>query len=234
MTGPAVGASAFSEFVRLRVSPALRALGFARRGHRFARWVGRNCELVDFQRSPHSTDSRYEFYVNLGVLSGAIYVFELGVRPPTIPSAEAVHWSIRLGRLLPRRVDWGWAIENTGQISDLATEVVSAIESHGILWLDKHISDQDLLEVWSRMLDTHATGDIRPLLRLSVLAKSLAQDERSQRAIEKAIETCRGLPCERTVVAHIAKLENWRVPRAFSSQAEPRSRAVGRSNGKGN
>lgn len=231
MNQPASATENFRAVLKSQVAPALTSRGFQKKGNTFARWRGQNCQVINFARDPDSTPARYELYVDLGVINRTVYWFEHGVRPPAVPVGKELHWWTRLDEFLSHRKFWGWAVEDATDAERAASEIVQALEVHGLPLLDRNATDKALLEIWSHTLEKYTHGSITPLLRLSVLAKTLAEDELSQRAVAKAIEACGGLPCERTVAAHRVKLENWRPPRASAGQGKSDSYASGRSDG---
>lgn len=201
-------AEAFRIFID-HLAPSLKTDGFSRRGNSFSKLIDKNLAAVEFQRSPDKpTNSAYVFFVNLGVVSRLVYWFETG--HSRIPNTEKdYHWWERLGNLVPDKAHWGWHVESHDAIA-MAEGILEALEQYGLPILERHVSDDALMEGWTRSLESRPGGDIRPLLRLSVLAAAYGHAELNNRALAKLREQCEdeGWPPAR-IQAHVEKLNHW-------------------------
>lgn len=159
---------AFRAMIR-HLTPGLKAEGFAKHGAKFSRLVSDNVAIIEFQRSPDSTPVEYVFFVNLGVVSRKVAWFETGRSKPDLTPGED-HWWTRLGELLPDQAQWGWRIETEDDAPLMAEGILKLIRRHGLPALEAHVSDAALLDHWTRILQGYEGGDIRPLIRLSILA----------------------------------------------------------------
>ncbi len=201
------GSAAFRTMMQ-HITPQLQHRGFSRRGNAFSKVVAGNAEVVEFQRIPDAATSAYSFFVILGVVSGIVHSFETGLSrlPGTF---RDYHWSARLGDLLPQPVSWGWEIRDARDASEMAQGILEALEQHGFKLLEEMVDDARLLDAWTRTLNKSKGGDIRPLIRLSVLATAHGRPDLASAAIAKLREECEGLPCASVVNTHAEKLARW-------------------------
>lgn len=210
--GPA--AEAFRSLLR-RITPGLQDRGFTKQRSAFSRIVGGNLAAIEFARNPDSTPAHYAFFVDLGVVSRFVHWFETGriIKTKDIPrDAFGWHWWRRLGELMPDQVTWGWYIEKEDDAAPMAEGLLEAIDHYGLPVLDDHVRDTKLLEVWTRSLESTRSGDIHPLLRLSVLARALGQLDLAERAVAKLREESRGEHWAARVEEHAEKLARWKPP----------------------
>jgi hypothetical protein len=190
------------------LTPDLKTHGFVKHGDTFSKRIEGNVAVIEFQRSPDSTPSEYVFFVNLQTTSRLVYWFERGQsKLPDVPKDD--HWWVRLGELLPKKASWGWKIENQEEASWMAEGILDALREYGLPLLETHAHDQDLLEGWTRGLASRRGGDIRPLVRLSILAAAYGRHSLVESAIAKLREECAGQPCSSVVEAHAEKLAQW-------------------------
>lgn len=134
-------------WLREKIAPALRDAGYKGSGQNFYCRLGRNWGLINFQRSQRDWAERATFTVNLGT-SSAIVLEGRGEDPDRPPIVWDGQWWERLGSLLGGRDRW-WEIRDdadAGRLSDLATEVRTALADHGLPAIREHASDEAILD----------------------------------------------------------------------------------------
>src|SRR5947209_20592907 len=89
----------FEGVLRDEIYSSLKAKGFRRRSQTLFKWVGTNCEVVNFQGSWYSSREEYVFFVNLGLFSRRIFEFNKEFGPlrelPPYPKEYDCHWRRR-------------------------------------------------------------------------------------------------------------------------------------------
>jgi Domain of unknown function (DUF4304) len=147
--------------------------GYAKmRGFSFQRDTGENVLLVAFQQSKDKPLDGLRFTVNLGVMNKALAAEqELSL---TKLSAFDCHLQTRLGNVMPCMNDRWWVLNNSTLI-DVSTEVVGAITTWAVPYLDRYKTNADLVTLWSSGSSPGLTAKTRDdylksLIRLSSLA----------------------------------------------------------------
>lgn len=127
------------------VATILKPRGYRRSGTTFRKLADGNCAIVNFQRSRWSA-SGISFTVNLSIVCGQL------LDPETEPLERALeywgHLRTRLGNLLPERKDKWWQIEEGTDALALGREIVTAIDTLGLPYLDQYQSMPSLIALW--------------------------------------------------------------------------------------
>src|SRR5438093_7091708 len=83
-------------FLAVEIRPFLKSKEFRQRSQTFYKWLGTNCEVVNFQGSWYSTREQYDFYVNLGLFNGRLFELKKEFGPlrevPVYPKEYECHW----------------------------------------------------------------------------------------------------------------------------------------------
>lgn len=134
---------ALEAMLRDQIAPALRALGLKGSGQEFSLPSPTHWALLGFQRDKWSNRSSVRFTVNVVVVRRDVWDKAyaahswMGARPHSRTSGYAVSdselpgfWYERIGLLMPRHDDHWWDVGRATDTKKLATEVVSAIDTH--------------------------------------------------------------------------------------------------------
>jgi hypothetical protein len=156
-------------FLVQTVAPVLKAHGFVREDKTWYLRRTENWGIVAFQSSTSSTKDRIRFTANVGINSRILADFwspNASRRPNGRPSGGQYHWEHRIGELLPQRQDTWWTISAGGPNDLEHREVTQAITDVVIPVLERHTSEQGLLDL---LLVERASGSERFLISLAVL-----------------------------------------------------------------
>lgn len=193
----------FKQLLR-EVASELRRHGFTRNGQRFYLQDDGNWGLISFQKSTRSTPLKLMFTVNLGVASARLLRFFPPARfrvaeGKAKPLDPECHWRQRLGYVLPEKQDEWWSMTSGTDLDQLAGEIQGYLINLAVPQIQKHISDQALLELW---LSGESPGltQLQRLEYLSVLLKGLGP----RRLLEQTLEELRHT--SRDAEIHIARL----------------------------
>ncbi len=124
--------------VKTQLAPHLRDLGFKGSGRHYDLQCPEHWALLGLQSSRWSDSSEVTFTVNLLVVSREAWEREIVQRPFIGPKPSAnTHpgvfaWWKRLGTLMPDGEDKWWPVRAGKNTSEVAQEVLEAIEMYGL------------------------------------------------------------------------------------------------------
>ncbi len=125
--------------------PVMKQLGFAKSGRNWRRRRDSSVQVVNVQASYYNTDESGTFTVNLGVYFPAVDEI-VGERPAeSAPSEASCDFRKRIGRLMPAGRDYWWEVRPGAPLLEISDEVVEAVTTLGLPWLDAHSSLEVLL-----------------------------------------------------------------------------------------
>jgi hypothetical protein len=132
----------FDDMLGRLIWPRLKAVDFKRSKGNFHRPVGRNWEVVNFQKSAYSDRDEISFTVNLGVgidrLRDGRQTWDEGKRP-AITRCQVQE---RLGMLLSdEQQDVWWTVGSDTDTEVLADAVLEALWRYGLPWLERRSSE---------------------------------------------------------------------------------------------
>ncbi|MGC4810083.1 DUF4304 domain-containing protein [Micromonospora sp. DT228] len=137
--------AAYRAMLRDDVAPALRALGFTGSGSRYTLPDPESWALLGFQSSRYNTRGRLTFTVNLCAVPRIVWQSRRREQSqlPLKPSPGTYYgdfvWSWRIGHLMPVNEDVWWDLNEDVEATDVASEVVTAIEAYGLPALREHL-----------------------------------------------------------------------------------------------
>lgn len=169
----------FSKTVLRALSGALEPQAFRRKGNRFRRDGLCAIQWIELQKSRDSTDSRYEFTINLGsFLPGLARALGEDIREIDILNG---HWNVRLGELLPSHKDRWWAISSQSEAVAVGEEVAALTTLYGLPELKKAGSASGLLTFFETGKGIPYAGSRRDevLAGLKRLVESESETERA-------------------------------------------------------
>lgn len=216
------GTQPFKTLLSTRIGPWLKDRGFVPKGHRFVKWVGRNCQVIGFRRAKWSALQGYEFLVDLGIFSERIWNFYVrlersgrlkppwnSVLPttsmPKFPLPEDCRWgtSIQEPLLVPAYFNRPWSIRDVSEIPRLADEVETVLATHAIPALNKYVSDEALRDLWLES-GKFARSNVQHLTFLAVLLSEIGPRAELPAVLEKLRNLSRETP---SLEAKLAELE---------------------------
>jgi hypothetical protein len=196
--------SQFSDAVMRVFAPALRHVGFSRKGKTFYHQEQGNWGLVDFQKSTKSTADQVLFTVNLGVASTRLLRFYAGGQDVGTPALDQCHWRQRIGALLPHPEDKWWPIRAISVVDNLE-EVSDLLMRSGIPAIRKNIADEQLRDMWLSGVSPGLT-DIQRLMHLTVLLQAIGPAEQLDGILQELQRVSSGKPTALLVKSHIQQL----------------------------
>jgi hypothetical protein len=130
--------------LREQVGPRLRELGFRGSGGSYLLPDDRWWALIGFQKDRYSDARLVRFTVNVAAADKAVWAAARNREPwlPARPSGNTnypVGECIRIGQVLPTRVDTWWAVPAGAATQALADEVVGVIRDHALPWIHERV-----------------------------------------------------------------------------------------------
>ncbi|NJD29743.1 MAG: DUF4304 domain-containing protein [Chloroflexi bacterium] len=143
----------FRDMLRLEIAPGMRALGFKGSGGRYVLPDDQRWQVVAFQRNRYSRADYLTFTVNLTVADRAAWAQTRSDQMwlPEAPSGNTTYpvdktIVIRLGNLMPPGgEDRWWEVIPSRTTAQVSSEILRAIETRGIPWLQTGLGAEDLL-----------------------------------------------------------------------------------------
>src|SRR2546422_4950306 len=136
-------ADSLQRILSSQISPFLRAKGFRRKGRTFHKWVGNNCQVVNFQGSVSSDRLHHRFTINVSVFYSELYRSWTGTDSiPEFPTEPECQWRQRIGNLLPEHRDKWWEIALDDTTDVLGAELVDALETYALPVLDARVQQE--------------------------------------------------------------------------------------------
>ena len=198
----------FKKFLEIEIHPFLKSKGFSRQGQTSFKWVGKNCEVVNFQANRYNTREDCKFTVNLGVFNRRIFQFETEYKPvPENPKEYDCHWRERLNSLLPDRPPEWWAINKDTQLSVLGYGIRSGLEVHALPVIDRYVTDEGLRDFW---MDKGERIHLKALLQLAVLLAEIGPAGQMDRTLQACRKKMTGTSSDRFAGEYIARIEALR------------------------
>lgn len=180
----------FEELIRA-LSPMLKPMGFSKKGNSFYLEAGKNCGVLNFQKSLSTTKNKIKFTINYGIYSGALKVFD-NFDVKSRPTISVCHWKNRVGFLLPKKQDYWWVIDDSVPLSELLTEIKSVLIDLAIPEIRKYLSDESLEKSWAEGVSEGLTKQ-QMYLYLIVLLKTNNKPELNSK-VEELIGFSTGKP----------------------------------------
>ncbi len=105
-----------------------------------------NAGVIEFQKSSKSSAGAILLTVNVGVICGAL----LEPWQPVVEKAKSsdAHLRLRIGAMLPGRLDKWWEITNATDGQTLQTEIANLIASEAAPYVKRYISTNELVALW--------------------------------------------------------------------------------------
>ena len=134
----------YAAMLRDWIAPRLRELGFRGSGGTYLLPDERRWALIGFQKDRYSDARQVRFTVNVAVADRAAWEAARAEHPwlPPRPSGNT-HYPIgdlvRIGQLLPARVDTWWVVPAAAPTDGVADEVVRAIRDYALPWMREHL-----------------------------------------------------------------------------------------------
>ena len=134
----------YAAMLRDQVAPRLRELGLRGSGGSYLLPNDRWWALIGFQRDRHSDAAQVRFTVDVARADKAVWEAARVEHPwlpprPTANTHYPVGEVIRIGQLLPARVDTWWAVPAGGATDASADEVLRAIRDHALPWMRERL-----------------------------------------------------------------------------------------------
>ncbi len=126
----------------------LKKFGFKKRKETFYLLQDDNWGLINFQTSQKSCQSEIIFTLNVGIMSRRLYQFLESKALPDFPPLLDCHLQQRAGILLPERGDKWWLLNANHSTKDCFTQIKTALEKWITPYLQKNMTDSNLIELW--------------------------------------------------------------------------------------
>jgi hypothetical protein len=126
---------------------ALADRGFRRQADHLHRQVDGLFHGIHFQASQWGTATEGKLTVNLSVSSPMIWRAWYGVAFPSNPATALFPFQVRIGHLMPGRLDRWWDIDERTRPDECAEEITGLIVKFGLPFLDRVRSLPEMLDL---------------------------------------------------------------------------------------
>ena len=187
------------------LSPALRKQGFRRKSQNFVMESAECWGIINFQKSLYSRAGQKNFTVNLAIAAKRILRF-YGEPINEPPRYYASHWEIRIGQLIPGRLDrWG-ILSDELSFHVVAPEVTKYLLQLAVPIVRDNLSEAGLLKLW----DSNKPGRFEyPTLKFkSILLAEQGELEKLPPIFDRIMEICRGGAAQEGAEEHIAQVKH--------------------------
>lgn len=192
----------FRELI-LSIENALKSKGWIKKADTFYINKENNWGLINFQKSKKSSPTKILFTINLGVSSSVIREFN-NEDISQKPSIEKCHWRKRIGLILGQKQDYWWELDNNTILTDLTSEISSVINEVALPEINKHLSDNNLEDLWLNGISDGLT-DLQRLICLTILLK-IHDSPNLTTVINELKSYSKGKPYEFIAKSHIKQL----------------------------
>jgi hypothetical protein len=153
---PSKRTSPIDEIVGEHLHPLLAPLGFKRRRKAWNRRAGTIVQVIDLQAAKSNSSERSDFTINIGVFSAR--VFEAVWQRSTPEFVKGTDCTLRLrigdlqegGELAVLKDTW-WCIDDTHALDEVGKDVVAAVKSKAVPFLNRVQSDESILEMMGKI-----------------------------------------------------------------------------------
>ena len=225
MTRPRTEArQAFDESLKTIVAPWLKAREFRRRGGRFARWVDRNCQVIEFVGGRFNTQFDFGGSVGFGIYYEPLREFDEFPMKRDLPRESDCHWRSAFTNEDPlnfvirtRSGSFGPATP-AQEFDHFLHDLLERLASHWLPLLDRYSDDAVVAELWRR----EGYEGLPRTKRLQWLAIDLARSGPSA-ALSEVLQELEG--SVRELQTHGAESNDHRVTHLQRTIREARERA---------
>lgn len=160
-------------------------LGFDRRGTSLWRKYGDNFGLILVEPSKHSTAEHIRIRATLGVESAILRRFlgKGGVRRTRPPRLSECHWWEPIGHFMSVRQDFWWVLPESNP-QEVEAEFCAAVCECGVLALEEHTSDRELLRIW-KAGNYGVSEDVERLRNVALLGAGIGDSEAIRFALDE-------------------------------------------------
>ena len=193
--------------LKKEVTPLLRALKFKKRRLNYAYGFDELCWLVNIQKSQWNNQEQSRFTVNCGVYIPGIVSVYANISEPTSPSIRHCACSVRIGMLMPEKIDIWWTLtlgDSASVDEDIAQDIRSKIENIALPFPHKFKSSQSVTDfLLSESSDKYKQVDPgAKTIRLeysAIIYSKLNRHDEAKRIFDIAIEASKDSPTEYTI-----------------------------------
>ncbi len=204
------------DLFRDHITPCLKPKGFRRTSQTYYKWVGHNCEVVNFQGSWNSTREAYVFYVNLGLFNRRIFEFNKEFGPlrelPPYPKEYECHWRKRLNLLLPNERSEKWVIQLGDDLTALGGELRVGLEDHAVPLMEQSVTDEGLRDLMLHEMQTRHPW-LPQLIDLAALLAEIGPETEFKRVLSACTKDVAKKPFATIAKARIEALRKSKEAR---------------------
>lgn len=187
------------------VTAVLKQKGYDKKGTTFYIFKDNNWGLLNFQKGRSSTKEAVLFTLNIGIVSSLLRQSIDRDYSTSKPEPGHYHWETRIGFLMSEKGDFWWRLDGSDDVENVIIYVISALNQLAIPTIDKHISDEGLINTWTN--GGGGTSVINKYIYLTTLLK-LKKDERLPDFVQEMLEVSRRKPIESFATEHARYLNS--------------------------
>ena len=165
----------FKSLLAEHIAPWLKHRGFSRRDATFRRERDGAWQIVNLQRSRYSDSRDVPFTVNLGVALALLHDQPAWPKRGW-PLENECDFRERLGHLHKGTDHW-WRVRPLVPLGPTSKDVLSALDRHGLPWLDLHADARTCLSHAVADLENVGAMNLNSLLRLAETIGSVDEVE---------------------------------------------------------
>lgn len=147
---PIMSKSSIEETFReviVRAASHAKSHGFKRQGQTLRKIWGGNAAIIEFQRSRDNTSTSLRFTINIAIVCGLL--IDQGYTPIEKTKSYNGHLIQRIGYVLPSKYDTWWEIDEMTRKDNIVSEILGVVLDYAVPFLEKHISNEAMIDLWS-------------------------------------------------------------------------------------
>ena len=158
------------------IAVLLKEYGYTKIGNTFYKQQYGNWAVLSFQKSRANTKDEMRFTMNIGTCSHTIRDFFDSEKSENKPALDECQWQRRIGDFIASGDDLWWSLNASTDVNLLFQEIKQALMNEVLPSIDAHLSDSQLLALWTSGKKSGLT-DIQRLIFLAILYKKLGKND---------------------------------------------------------
>lgn len=176
----------------------LKEYGYTKIGNTFYKQQSGNWAVLSFQKSTANTKDEIRFTMNVGICSHTIRDFFDSEKSKNKPALDECQWQKRIGDFIANGDDLWWSFNASTDVNFLFQEIKQALINEVLPSIDAHLSDMQLLALWTSGKNAGVT-DVQRLIFLAILYKKLGKNDQLVLTLQELEQKAEGKPAASSV-----------------------------------
>ncbi len=148
-----------------------------------------------------------KFTINFGIYSDVLgQVFDTTYSNSKLPDVWLCQWEARIGQFMPNNIDHWWYLNPSDNISAITSDIMEIIQNIVISELNKHISDDSLVECWMNENNYAGTTEVGRFKYLTTLLKKKGDIDTLNQVVDTFMQKFKGRPKGFHALEHLKEL----------------------------